>query len=100
MMPISTFNILLVVFILLVLYSWVDHRNKIYANIAAAIVSIIIGGLLSILIFIGAVQDASGVDVSDFPTAALIIFVTAVIAVYAFFMVMDAKEEYEKGKVT
>jgi peptidoglycan/LPS O-acetylase OafA/YrhL len=96
MMPLSTFNILLVVVVLLVIYAWVDHHNKLYGNIAAAIVASLTGALLAILVYMGAVQTDSGVTVSDFPTAGIMLLFSILIAVYAFFMAWDAKDEYEE----
>lgn len=98
MMSLSTFNVLLVVLALLVIYSWVDYRNKLYGNIAAAILASLIGALLTILVYIGAVQTDSGTVVSDMPTAGILLLISIMIGVYAFFMAMDAKEEYEAYK--
>jgi hypothetical protein len=98
MMSLSTFNVLLVVLVLLVIYAWVDYRNKLYANIAAAILASLIGSLMAVLVFIGAVQTNSGTQVSDMPTASVLLFISIVIGVYAFFMAMEAKEEYEAAQ--
>lgn len=95
MMPLSTFNTLLVVVVLLVIYSWIDHRNKLYGNIAAAILASLTGALLAILVYIGAVQTSSGTAVDDTPTAGFLLLVSVLIGVYTYFMVMEAKEEYE-----
>ncbi len=96
MIPLSTFNILLMVVVLLVIYSWVDYRNKLYGNIAAAIIASIVGTLLTILVYIGAVQTDAGVTVQDLPTAGVLLLISLVIGVYSFFMAWDAKDEYEK----
>lgn len=98
MMQISTFNYLLLVVVALVIYSWVDYRNKLYGNIASAILASFIGVILSILSYIGAVETESGTTISDVPTAGIILLVSILVAVYAFFMVMEAKEEYEAGR--
>jgi high-affinity Fe2+/Pb2+ permease len=98
MMSLSTFNVLLVVEILLVIYAWIDYRNKLYGNIAAAILASFIGVLLTILIYIGAVQTDSGTAISDMPTAGVLLLISVMIGVYAFFMAMDAKEEWESFK--
>lgn len=99
MMPLSTFNLLVTVIVVMVLYSVIDYRNKLYANIAAAIIAAITGAILSILIYIGAVQTDNGATViSDFPTAAILIFITGIIALYTAWMIWDAKDEYEKEK--
>lgn len=98
MIPISTFNLMLAVVVLLVIYALVDYRNRLYGNIAAAIMASMIGSLLAVLIYIGAVTDASGNQINDMPTAGILLFISVVIAIYAFFMVMEAKEEYEAVK--
>jgi len=97
MMPLSTFNLLITVVVVLVLYSVIDYRNKLYANIAAAIVADIIGGLLAILIYIGAVQTDNGATtISDLPTAGVLLFIMVVMLAYTAYMIWDAKDEYEK----
>lgn len=98
MIPLSTFNILLVVVVLLVIYAWVDYRNKLYGNIAAAILASLIGTLLAILIYIGAVESSTGTQVSDLPTAGVLLIISILIGVYAAFMVWDAKDEYERDQ--
>lgn len=96
MMHLSTFNLLVSVVVVLVLYSVIDHHNKIYANIALAIVAALTSALLAILVYMGAVQTDSGVVVSDFPTAGILLLFSILIAVYSFFMTWEAKDEYEK----
>jgi len=98
MIPLSTFNILLAVVVLLVIYALVDYRNKLYGNIAAAILASLIGSLLAIRVYIGAVQNEAGDLINDLPTAGILLLVSITIAIYAFFMVMEAKEEYEAAK--
>lgn len=98
MMALSTFNILMTVVVLLIIYAWVDHRNTLYGNIAAAILASLIGSLLSILIYIGAVQNDAGAQINDMPTAGIILLMSVLIAIYAFFMVIEAKEEYERAQ--
>lgn len=98
MMLVSMFNVWVVIMILLVIYSLVDYRNQLYGNIAAAIMASFIGATLAILIYIGAVGTEAGTQVSDTPTAGVILIITIVITIYTFFMVMDAKEEYERQK--
>lgn len=98
MIPLSTFNVVLAVIVLLVIYAWADNRNKLYGNIAAAILASLIGTLMAILVYIGAVVDDSGAAVSDFPTFGILLLVSITIAIYAFFMAMEAKEEYEAAQ--
>jgi exosome complex RNA-binding protein Rrp42 (RNase PH superfamily) len=96
MMHLSTFNLLVSAVIVLVLYSVIDHHNKIYANIALAIVAALTSALLAILVYMGAVQTDSGVVVSDLPTAGILLLFAILIGMYSFFMAWDAKDEYEK----
>jgi hypothetical protein len=98
LIPISTFNLLVGIVIVLTIYAWVDHRNKLYGNIAAAILASLIGTLLAILIYIGAVQTDTGTHINDVPTAGILLLVSITIAAYSFFMVMEAKEEYENAQ--
>lgn len=98
MMPLSTFNILMALVFLLALYSLIDHRNTLYGNIVAAILSSLIGSLLAILVYIGAVIIDTDLYAKDFPTAGILILVSVTMAIYAYFMIMEAKEEYERIK--
>jgi len=97
MIPLSTFNLLISVLVVLMLYSVIDYRNKLYANIATALIADIIGGLLAILVYIGAVQTDNGATtISDMPTAGVLLFITVVMLAYTAYMILDAKDEYEK----
>jgi high-affinity Fe2+/Pb2+ permease len=97
MMPLSTFNLFVSIVVVLVLYAVIDYRNKLYANIAAAMLASIIGILLAILVYIGAVQTDNGATIiSDMPTAGIIVFISVTIGIYAFYMAWDAKDEYER----
>lgn len=95
MIPLSTFNVLLVVVVLLTIFALVDYRNKLYGNIAAAILASIVSALLAILIYIGAVENDAGARISDFPTAGVLLLIAVGAAFYAFFMIMEAREELE-----
>lgn len=96
MMALSTFNLLVAVVVLMILYSVIDHHNKLYANIALAIVAALTSALLAILIYMGAVQTDAGVEVSDLPTAGILLLFAILIGIYSFFMAWEAKDEYEK----
>jgi len=98
MIPLSTFNIMVAVVVLLVIYAWVDYRNKMYGNIAAAIIASLVSALLAILIYIGAVENDAGTRISDFPTAGILVIFAVGIAIYAFFMIAEAREELEAVK--
>jgi hypothetical protein len=96
MMHLSTFNLLVSVVVVLMLYSVIDYHNKVYANIATAIVATLTSGLLAILVYMGAVQTDSEVIVSDLPTAGILLLFTVCIGMYTAYMIWDAKDEYEK----
>jgi len=98
MMPLSTFNVLLVVVVLLVVFALVDYRNKLYGNIASAIIASIVSSLLAILIYIGAVETESGARINDFPTAGVLLLIAVGTAIYAFFMIMEVREELESAQ--
>jgi uncharacterized membrane protein YesL len=96
MMHLSTFNLLVSVVIVLILYSVIDYHHKLYANIATAIIATLMSGLLAILVYIGAVQTDAGVVVTDLPTAGMLILMSVLIGLYTAYMIWDAKDEYEK----
>lgn len=48
MIPVSTFNVLLAVDILFILYSVIDHENRLYSNIVTAFLA----GLLSAYMYV------------------------------------------------
>jgi len=56
MIPLSLFNILVAVEILLVLYSIIDTRNKYYGNIVTAFIASLLGFYLAVVISVGVVQ--------------------------------------------
>ena len=98
MIPISTFNLFIGIVIVLLLYSFVDSRNKIYGNIAAIILGTLIGAILAIVMYIGAVASDTGVPINDLPTAAILLLVSVLSGAYAVFIIMDAKEEYDMAQ--
>ena len=96
MIPLSTFNVLLVVVVLLVIYAWVDYRNKLYGNIAAAILASFISIIMAIVMYLGAVSTDAGAPINDTPSAGIMLLIGVTITLYAFYMVWDAKDEYER----
>ena len=44
------------------------------------------------------IQTDAGTVIKDLPTAAVLLLVSITIAAYAFFMIMEAKEEYETAQ--
>lgn len=84
MIPISTFNLIFAAALLLLLYSVVDNKNNLYANIVSAVVSGILFQWLSQAATIGAVSFTSA-SVGD--VAALFGWIAFG---YAIFMSADA----------
>lgn len=67
MIPISLFNVLIAVMVLLVIYSFVDTRNKLYGNIVAAFLAALLGVFLGVVIVIGIVQyDPAVIGIGQF----------------------------------
>lgn len=61
MIPLSVFNIMIAIVIVLFLYSIIDSRNKYYGNIIAAFVCALIAIYLAVTISVGVVQyDPAG----------------------------------------
>lgn len=59
MIPISTFNLITAAAVLLLLYSVIDNKNNLYANIVSAVISGILFHWLSQASTIGAVSFTS-----------------------------------------
>lgn len=59
MIPTPTFNLLLAVAVLLLMYSVIDNKNNLYANIVSAVISGILFQWLSQAATIGAVSFTS-----------------------------------------
>jgi cell division protein FtsW (lipid II flippase) len=88
MIQISTFNLMIVMGMVLLLYSFVDHRNRLYANIPAAVSS---GILFS---FAGAAIAYGGVSTGASPSTGSILGFLSVIAFsYTMFMVYEVIDE-------
>lgn len=95
MIALSTFNLLVAIVILLVIYSWVDYRNGMYGNIVSAVLASLIGSSLSIMAYIGAIENDAGTQITDVFTFAVLLFISIVSAIYAILMIMEAKAEYD-----
>jgi hypothetical protein len=94
MIPVSTYNMLIAVDLILIVYSVIDLRNKMYANIIAAFLASVIAGYLAVVINAGIVQYSDAVSVQD-TSLAIIPFglISVVMMIYAILMVFDAREE-------
>ena len=65
MIQTSTFNIMLAVGFAMILYSVIDHRNRIYANIALSFISGIIFAYLANAISLGVVESGASASFGD-----------------------------------
>jgi hypothetical protein len=93
MIPISTYNLLVAVFVIFVLYSLIDYKNKFYANIASAIIASLFGIYLAAMIYLGAVEYSDGTVISDLSVAIIILIPTVGVMAYSYFMAYDAYTE-------
>jgi ABC-type transport system involved in multi-copper enzyme maturation permease subunit len=60
MIPLSTFNLLIAVMLLLIIYSVIDHKNQLYANIVTAFLSALLAAFLASVISTDVVYDVIG----------------------------------------
>ena len=93
MIPVSTFNMLIAVDLILIIYSVIDLRNKMYANIITAFLASILAGYLSIIMAAGIVQYSDATAIQDTSISIIIGIFAAVMMVYTILMVFDAREE-------
>jgi hypothetical protein len=94
MIPVSTFNMLIAVDLILIVYSVIDLRNKMYANIIAAFLASVLAGYLAVVINAGIVQQSDGVAIQD-ASLAIVPFglICVVMMIYTILMVFDARAE-------
>jgi hypothetical protein len=101
MIPISTFNLLVVVDILFIVYAIIDHKNRLYANV----VIVFLAGLLSA--FVGSVISndvvydvVAGVvtPVSSPSVGYFFYFVSTIAFAYTVFMVYEIIDEVLQEK--
>lgn len=93
MISLSTFNMLIAVMLVLVIYSVIDLRNKMYANIVTAFLSSFIGGYLSVAVAAGIVQYNDGTLIQDASLGTVLFLIAIVMGIYALYMVYEAREE-------
>jgi hypothetical protein len=101
MIPISTFNLLVVVDILFIIYAVIDHRNRIYANIVIAF----LGGLLSAFLGQAAISEAvydviGGVQtvVTTPSIGYFMAFISLIMFSYTMFMIYEVITELLEQK--
>lgn len=98
MIPISTFNMLIGVMIVLFLYSVIDLRNHYYANIMTSFVCALVAFYLSVAISVGVVQYDYGTVITDLSTGFILIIFAVAMMIYSGIMVYDAYIEYREMK--
>lgn len=96
MIPISTFNLLVVIGILLVIYAVIDNRNRLYANIPSAFLAALMFAFLGSAISTDAVYESIGgvATAVNSPSVGYVMYFIAVIMfVYTLLMVYDVLME-------
>lgn len=94
MLQTSTFDLLIALAMILFLYSIIDHRNGLYANIATSFLSGLMFAYLSSVSSLGAVQF--GITLS---LGSLLGFASMVAFVYSMLMVYEViDEQFQKKK--
>lgn len=102
MIPISTFNALVVINILFIIYSVVDHRNRLYANITIAFLAALLSAFLGVAIISEAVYEVVGTTMVslDSPSVGYFMYlISTVMFAYALFMIYEViNEQFEEKK--
>jgi hypothetical protein len=75
------------------LFSVIDLKNKMYANIVAAFIASMMWGYLSAIMAAGIVQYDSGLAIQDASIGIIMFFIAIVFGIYALLMVYDARAE-------
>lgn len=112
MVPIDIYMVMVGGVFALMIYSWIDHNNRIYANIIAALIAAILAGYLGNIISTNTVYDAW---YCTYNTTALthecqevvfnspsvgygMGFISFAMFLYVFYMLWDAYEERKMQK--
>jgi hypothetical protein len=93
MIPVTTFNLLIAADLILIVYSVIDLRNKMYANIVAAFLASVLAGYLSVVMAAGIVIFDDGTTIQDTSISIIIGIFAVVMMVYTLLMVYEAREE-------
>jgi hypothetical protein len=93
MIPVSTFNMFVALGIVFSLFSVIDLKNKMYANIVAAFIASMMWGYLSAIMAAGIVQYDSGLTIQDTSVSIITFFIAIVFGIYALLMVYEARNE-------
>jgi hypothetical protein len=103
MIPISTFNLLIAVDILFIIYAVLDHRNRLYANIIASFLAGLLSMYLATAITSDIVYEVIGgvATVVDSPSAGNFLnLVGVVMFVYTLIMAYEVIAEALEEKAS
>jgi len=101
MIPVSTLNMLIAVDLIMVVYSIVDHRNRLYANVIVAITSAILSAFIAAAAVSGAIYDVVGITVTPMNSPSLhnlFNFVSTIMFVYSIIMIYEVIAEVNQKK--
>lgn len=101
MIPLSTYNMMIAIAIVLGLYSMVDHQNRLYSNIVAAFLSAVSLSFLAAAITSNAVYDIiAGIQTSvNSPSIGYLIYLFSIFMFgYTLFMAYEIIDEQFQAK--
>jgi predicted membrane protein len=101
MIPISTFNLLVVVDILFIVYAIIDHRNRLYANVVIVFLAGLLSAFIASAISSDAVYEVVGATatVVNSPSVGYFFYFVSTIAfAYTVFMAYEIIDEVLQQK--
>lgn len=101
MIPTTTFNLLMVIDLVFILFAVIDHRNRLYANIVIAVTAAILAAFIAAAAVSGAVYDVVGATQSVMNSPSLqnlFNFISTVMFIYTILMVYEAIDEITSAK--
>ena len=103
MIPISTFNLLVVVDILFIVYAIIDHKNRLYANVVIVFLAGLLSAFIASAISSDAVYEVVGTTatVVNSPSVGYFFYFVSTIAfAYTVFMAYEIIDEVLQAKKT
>jgi|WetSurMetagenome_2_1015567.scaffolds.fasta_scaffold278548_3 hypothetical protein len=101
MIPISTFNLLVVVDILFIVYAVIDHRNRLYANVVIAFLAGLLAAFLGQAAMSDVVYEVVGGAVTPVNSPSIgwfLAFISLIMFAYTVFMVYEILTELYNEK--
>lgn len=101
MIPTTTFNLLMAIDLVFILFAVIDHRNRLYANIVIAVASAILAAFIAAAAVSGAVYDVVGTTESVINSPSLqnlFNFISTVMFIYTALMVYEAVDDILAAK--